>query len=68
MNKNQTLQNTRLKANKTQSEVAKQVGILKEAYQKYEYGAGAKTIQTAIRIAKALNSTVEELWSNEKVT
>ena len=60
------LKATRKKLSKTQAQVAKELGMLKELYQKYEYGMSSKTIQTAIRIAKALNSTVEELWGEKK--
>ena len=62
--KNGTLKATREQSGKTQAEIAKEIGILKEVYQKYEYGMSSKTINTAIKIAKALNSSVEELWSN----
>ena len=62
--KNDTLKATREQSGKTQAEIAKEIGILKEVYQKYEYGMSSKTINTAIKIAKALNSSVEELWSN----
>ena len=68
MTKNSVLKSIREKSGKTQAEIAKELGMLRELYQKYEYGAGTKTIQTAIRIAKALNSSVEELWGNQKVT
>lgn len=64
--KNSILKTTREQSGKTQSEVAKKVGILTEAYQKYEYGAGTKTIQTAIRIAKVLDTTVENLWGSSQ--
>ena len=62
MKKNTTLQATRIACGKTQSQVAKEVGIFQQAYQRYEYGAGSQIIQTAIKIAKAVGSTVEELW------
>ena len=62
--KNDTLKATREQSGKTQAEIAKEIGILKEVYQKYEYGMSSKTISTAIKIAKALNSSVEELWGN----
>ena len=35
-------------------------------YQDYEYGKHDPTVRTAIRIATALNSTVEALFSGEK--
>ena len=55
MEKNLTLKAARERSGKTQKQVAR-------LYQKYESGTGAKTIQTAIRIAQALNTTVENLW------
>lgn len=49
---------------KTQLQVANEVKLNVRMYQRYETGTGAKTIQTAIRIAKALGSTVENLWGD----
>ena len=62
MNKITQLQAARLKSGKTQAQAAEMLKISEVAYQRYEYGSGAKTIQTAIRIAQALNTTVENLW------
>ena len=63
--KNGNLIAARKKSGKTQKEAAKELGIFEQAYQRYEYGAGANTIQTAIRIAKMYNTTVEKLWSTQ---
>ena len=65
--KNQNLIAARQRSGKTQKQAAKELGIFEQAYQRYEYGAGANTIQTAIRIAKMYNTTVEKLWSTNVV-
>lgn len=62
MNKIDQLQAARLKSGKTQAQAAEMLKISEVAYQRYEYGSGAKTIRTAIRIAKLYGSTVEDLW------
>lgn len=54
----------REQSGKTQVQVANETELTERTYQKYEAGMSSKTIQTAIRIAKALNTTVEELWGN----
>ena len=59
--------NTRLRAarevsGKTQAQVAKETGIAERAYQQYEYGQRKPNVHIAIRIARALQSTVEELF------
>jgi len=65
--KNQQLVMARKQSGKTQKQAAKELGIAEVAYQRYEYGSGANTIQTAIRIAKMYNTTVEKLWSTNVV-
>lgn len=47
---------------KTQAQVAKEANIAERAYQNYEYDKREPSARTAIRIARALNSTVEELF------
>lgn len=64
MEKNFTLKATRERSGKTQKQVADEVKLNIRMYQKYETGVGTKTIQTAIRIAKSLGTTVEHLWGN----
>ena len=59
---NTKLQRARKKAKLTQVEVAKQAGIKERAYQRYEAGERLPNVLTAKLIAKALNSTVEELF------
>ena len=47
---------------KTQAQVAKEAKIAERLYQDYEYGKRIPSATVAIRIAKALNSTVEILF------
>lgn len=56
------LRAARVASGKTQAQVAKEAGITERGYQKIEAKNEYKTIQTAIRIAKALGSTVEKLF------
>lgn len=51
-----------MKTGKSQKTLATELGMATETYQNYEYGNGLKTIRAAIRIARALDSTVEDLW------
>lgn len=57
-----TLQAAREASGKTQAQVAKEIGITENAYQKYEYGKREPRARMAVRVAYAVNSTVEELW------
>lgn len=59
---NTKLKTTRQQKGLTQVEVAKKAKISTRRYQDYEAGKYSKSINTAILIAKALNSTVEELF------
>lgn len=56
------LRAAREKSGKTQAQVAKEVGIAEVVYQRYEYGANEPGVRTAIRIARALSCTVEDLF------
>ena len=67
MKKITQLQAARLQSGKTQKQAADMLGMSKQMYQKYEYGMSAQAIQTAIRIAKMYNTTVEKLWSTSVV-
>lgn len=51
---------------KTQKQVAKECDISIAAYQAYEYDKVDPTVRTALRIAIALHTTVEALFSSEK--
>ena len=57
-----TLKAAREKSGKTQAQVAKEVGITERGYQEIEAKDEYRTVRTAIRIAKALDSTVEDLF------
>ena len=60
--KNEKLQAARIKFGKTQEQAAKELGMSKQMYQKYEYGMSRQAIETAIRIARNFDTTVENLW------
>ncbi len=62
--KNENLIAARKQSGKTQVQVANETKLTERTYQKYESGMSSKTIQTAIRIAKSLGTTVEKLWGN----
>ena len=57
------LRKTREALGKSKTEIAKETGIARLSYFRYETGEREPDVWTAIRIAKALDSTVEELWS-----
>lgn len=56
------LQNARKKTGLTQVQVADKAGISEVSYQRIEYGTQRPSLDTAKLIARALNSTVEELF------
>lgn len=56
------LQKTREKTGLTQVQVAIKANVSERSYQDYEAGRRVPNATTAILIAKALNSTVEELF------
>lgn len=56
------LRAAREQSGKTQAQVAKETGIAEAAYQRYEYAQVEPRVRTAIRIAQALDSTVEALF------
>ena len=56
------MQGLRQQAGLSQKELADKAGISGLAYQRYEYGDRVPDARTAIRIAKALDTTVEKLW------
>ena len=57
-----TLRAAREQSGKTQAQVAKEANISEVSYQLYEYGKREPGVRTAIRIARSLDSTVEELF------
>lgn len=46
----------------TQKQVADLVGIAESAYQRYEYGTNEPKVFMAVKIARALKTSVEELF------
>lgn len=50
--------------NLTQKQVSEQIGIAESAYQRYERGAAIPNARMAVRIAKALKTTVEEIYGD----
>lgn len=56
------LRAAREKSGKTQAQVAKEIGVTERMYQRYEYDRNEPGVRTAIRIARAVDSSVEELF------
>ena len=56
------LKAAREKSGKTQAQVAGVIGVTEQMYQNYEYGKNLPNVRTAIRIARALGCTVEDLF------
>ena len=63
---NVALKAAREASGKTQTGVAHEVAV--RLYQDYEYGKRNPSVRTAIRIASALGSTVEVLFSSSDTT
>lgn len=59
---NMELRAAREQSGKTQAQVAKEAEISEISYQRIEYGQQFPRLRTAIRIARAVGSTVEALW------
>ena len=51
--------------NLTQKQVAERIGIQCQSYQRYENQEVIPTVYTAIRLAKTLNATVEEIFGED---
>lgn len=51
----------------TQKKVSINAKITERAYQMYEKGDREPKVRTAIRIAQALGTTVEELWGGNLI-
>ena len=66
--KNTILRETREKRGLTQVQVADQAGITEVCYQRYEYGKTNRAVRTAILIARAVESTVEEIFGESSTT
>lgn len=59
---NMALRAAREASGKTQSQVAELAEIAERMYQDYEYDKREPGVRTAIRIAQALDTTVEQLF------
>lgn len=59
---NTHLKNARKKTGLTQVQVAEQANISETSYQRIEYGQQQPSLITALLIAKALNTTVEQIF------
>ena len=59
---NEALVRARAASGKTHAQVAREVGIAEAVYQRYEYNKNTPNVRTAIRIAQALGSTVEDIF------
>ncbi|QGP92210.1 helix-turn-helix protein [Neomoorella glycerini] len=59
------LRRVRLQAGLTQSELARRVGLTRASYTNIEKGRKNPSVGTALRIARALNRPVEELFADE---
>lgn len=60
------LKEKRIRKKLTRKALAEVVGVSKESIYKYETGERTPTDDTKIKIAKALDSTVEQLFFNQK--
>lgn len=63
MKTNTPIKAAREQSGKTQKQVAKEIGITECSYQRYEYNKVTPNAIIATRIARALGTTVEKLWS-----
>lgn len=58
------LKTRREELNLTQKQVADRIGIAQQAYQRYESGEVIPIAYTAVKVAKALETTVENLFDS----
>ena len=63
---NVKLRSAREASGKTQAQIAKEVEISDTQYQNIEYNNNEPRVSTAIKIARAVNSTVEELFDIDR--
>ena len=66
--RNETLIKYRERSGKTQAQIAKEALVSTRGYQKYELDGVRPNIDVAIRIARALHTTVEQLWGGSPTT
>lgn len=65
MTKITKLQNARELSGKTQEQIAVETEMNLRVYQNYEYGVNQRAIKNAVRIARAVGSTVEQIWGDK---
>ena len=53
----------REKLNLTQKDVSDSIGLLVQAYQRYEYGTRIPSVEIALKIARALDCAVEDIFT-----
>jgi putative transcriptional regulator len=63
-----TLKQRRNQLGLTQKQIATKLGMAESHYQAYELSTRAPSVYYALRIAKVLETTVEELWGQETKT
>ena len=61
------IQGLRKSVGKTQREVFQPIGISNVCYKKYEYGQRIPNAIVAIKIANALETTVENIWGGKNM-
>lgn len=61
---NHKLRERRKELGLTQKQVASRLYVTEQAYQRYEILETCPNVITAIQIARALRTTVEELWGH----
>ena len=63
----ENLRNARKRKGFTQEDVAKILGVSQSAVAQYELGAGAPNIKVAVRLARLLDTTCEDLVNGKAV-
>lgn len=59
------LRERRIELGLTQLQVAQSSGLAESAYQRYERGESEPRVTAAIRLARALNTTVEKIYDTD---
>lgn len=66
--RNETLIKYRERSGKTQAQIAKEALVSTRGYQKYELDGVMPRVDKAFLIAKALHTTVDQLWGGGPTT
>lgn len=59
------IQGLRKSLNKTQKEISQSISISCRSYKQYEYGQRVPNAKVAVKIAHALETTVEDIWGRQ---